>query len=464
MTADQNASPLFFDAVIIGAGLTGLATAEALYRAGRRVALVEQADRIGGVIHTEHHAGFTLEQGPNTGLISTPEVASLLARFPELTRIASPEAKRRLILKTYRGEQRFFPLPSSLPTALRTPLFTFGDKLRLLAEPFRAKGTEAEESVASLVRRRLGKSYLDYAVNPFIGGIYAGDPERLITRYALPKLYALEQNHGSFIRGAIAKARQPKTPEMRAVTREVFSTEGGLSSLIQVLGEALPEGAFYLSATDCQLRPLAEDHWQVSFRQEGVSQQLLARYVISTVPAPNLPALLPFLSTEELAPFTSLRYAPVIQVAWGIREELPDFYAFGGLVPAHEDPFLLGILHPSACFAGRAPQGHSLLSVFLGGMRASEMIDWSDDEIQALVRERLHRLLGITTPPVTSRIFRHRYAIPQYEAGTGERWEHLRQLERHFSGLHLAGALIEGIGIPDRVKQAYRIASLILAS
>ena len=141
--------------------------------------------------------------------------------------------------------------------------------------------------------------------------------------------------------------------------------------------------------------------------------------------------------------------------------QLPHFYAFGGLVPSHEDHELLGILHPSACFDDRAPEDGTLLSIFLGGMRAPEVIDYSDEEIEALVRERLQRLLGITSTPDIFRIFRHRMAIPQYEASSGGRLERITELEGRFSGLHLAGAIRDGIGIPDRIKQGEALASLI---
>ena len=140
---------------------------------------------------------------------------------------------------------------------------------------------------------------------------------------------------------------------------------------------------------------------------------------------------------------------------------LPNFYAFGGLVPSHEDHQLLGILHPSACFADRAPKGGTLLSIFLGGMRAPEVIDYSDEEIETLVRERLQRLLGITVAPDLFHIFRHRMAIPQYEASSGARLDRISELESHFSGLHLAGAIRDGIGIPDRIKQGEALARLI---
>ena len=53
--------------------------------------------------------------------------------------------------------------------------------------------------MADFVRRRLGVEFLDYAINPFVAGVYAGDPERLSVKHAFAKLYDLEQRYGSLI-------------------------------------------------------------------------------------------------------------------------------------------------------------------------------------------------------------------------------------------------------------------------
>lgn len=210
--------PLTTDILIIGAGLTGLTTAFHLTRAGKQVHILERADRVGGQIHTFHENGFVFESGPNTGVVSYPEVAELFAALSPACQLetAHDEAKRRLIWK---GDS-FRELPSGLLSAVTTPLFSFSDKFRILGEPFRAKGTNPDESVGELAARRLGKSFLDYAVDPFLSGVYAGDPLTLVTRYALPKLYNLEQQYGGFIRGTIAKARLPKTDRDRLATKK----------------------------------------------------------------------------------------------------------------------------------------------------------------------------------------------------------------------------------------------------
>lgn len=179
------------DTIIIGAGLTGLTTAYCLTRKGCDIEVIEQSPCVGGQIRTYHENGFTFESGPNTGVISHPEVAELLAELSPTCRLetAREASRQRLIWK---GD-RFHPLPSGLFSAITTPLFSTKDKFNILGEPFRSKGNNPDEMIGELVQRRLGISYLHYAVDPFISGVYAGDPMRLVTRHALPKLYQLEQ-------------------------------------------------------------------------------------------------------------------------------------------------------------------------------------------------------------------------------------------------------------------------------
>src|SRR5512133_3474478 len=189
------------DVVILGAGLTGMVTAHHLNKRGLDFLLVEMASRTGGVIHSVSENGFLYEEGPNSGVIGNIEVIRLfddLAGQCELE-TASTNNKKRYVLKNGRWE----PLPGSLKSAVKTPLFSLKDKFRILLEPFRPKGKDPHETLAGLVKRRLGQSFLDYAIDPFIIGVYAGDPARLVPKYALPKLYNLEQKYGSFIGGTI---------------------------------------------------------------------------------------------------------------------------------------------------------------------------------------------------------------------------------------------------------------------
>ena len=446
--------------VIIGAGLTGLTLAFLLKQQGRSILLLEKETRTGGQIRTFREGGFCFESGPNTGVISCPEVAELfqqLAPNGDLLETAREESKRRLIWK---GD-RFEPLPSGLLSAIRTPLFSLRDKLRILGEPFRAGGVNPDETVGELTERRLGKSFLQYAVDPFLSGVYAGDPMKLVTRHALPKLYRLEQEYGSFIRGSLAKAKQPVTARDKLATKQVFSTCGGLESLIRALTKAVGEAQTETGARNIRIHPRNEK-WEVRYETEAGTKSLEARYVITTVGAYALPALLPFLPDEELMPVSRLHYAPVMQVSAGFSSTGGvQYQAFGGLIPSCEKKRALGILFPSACFRERAPREGALFSFFLGGVKQAELLELDDEAIRKLVIGYCHEMLKIPDEitPDLIRIFRHPQAIPQYDKNSDERLRAIRKIESRLPGLILAGNLRDGIGMADRIRQAVSIAN-----
>jgi protoporphyrinogen/coproporphyrinogen III oxidase len=267
------------DVAVIGAGLTGLTAAFYLVKAGLSVAVIEKQERIGGVIRTIHKDGFIIEAGPNTGVFSTPELVRLFDDLGDRCKpeFANSKGKQRWIWKG----GRWHPLPSGLRSAIATPLFSWYDKFRILAEPFRKRGTDPYETVAQLVRRRMGKSYLDYAVDPFISGIYAGDPGRLVTQFALPKLHRLEQEYGSFIRGAAKKRKEPKDELTKRATREVFSVKGGLQELTDALGEAVGREHFRLGAGGLKVGRAGEKYI-ATFTQNGEMESIEADRVVST--------------------------------------------------------------------------------------------------------------------------------------------------------------------------------------
>lgn len=440
--------------VVIGAGLTGLSTAFHLHRQGRDVVILEKADRVGGQIHTYHENGFTFESGPNTGVVSFPEVAELFQMLEGSCQleIARESSKRRLIWK---GD-RFHELPCSPVSAITTPLFRLSDKFRILGEPWRKRGTDPDEPVGALAARRLGKSFYEYAVDPFVSGVYAGDPMKLTTRYALPKLYNLEANYGSFIRGAIAKAKEPKTDRDRLATKKVFSAVGGLQRLVEALSKDL---RIITSANNLKVMPTADGQWSCTYNG---TEEIVCRKVVTTVGAYALPALLPFIPEAQMQKMSSLFYAPIIQVILGVKNARGlDFPAFGGLVPSKEQKRVLGILFPSSCFEQRCPDGGALYSYFIGGARHTDYLQKSDDEIREITLEAFHSMLKYPADmqPDLLRIFRHEHAIPQYWSDSGERFATIEALQRQYPGLILAGNMRDGIGMGNRIHQGATIAS-----
>ena len=192
---------------IVGGGITGLSAAWQLAQLSIPFTLYESSGRLGGMAGSVRRDGYLLERGPSALLATSPKVTDLVTALGLNDRIAVPSsvAKRRYIVK----QRKLAPLPQPPLDILRTSLLSSAGKLRILAEPFvPARRNSGEESLASFVIRRLGQEVLDYFVNPVVGGVYAGDPERLSVEYAFPKLFHLEQEYGSLIKGALVGARK----------------------------------------------------------------------------------------------------------------------------------------------------------------------------------------------------------------------------------------------------------------
>ena len=455
------AESLKLDVVIIGAGLTGLTIGLYLKKAGIDFKIIEKSGKTGGVIQTISEKGFAYETGPNTGVVSSPEMAEL---FEELAgkctlETADPSAKRRLIWKN----NEWHALPSGLWSAISTPLFSWGDKFRILGEPWRAKGNDPNENLADLVKRRMGNSFLDYAIDPFISGIYAGNPNELITRFALPKLYQLEQEYGSFIKGAMKKARLPKTERDKKATKEVFSAKGGLSRMIEAMTEEIGSENIFLSVENTLVKPIQEG-FQLQITTPEQLLSIETRQLITTCGGYTLSGLLPFLNEEEIAPFNELKYAAVTQVLLGFNKwKGISLKAFGGLIPGIENKNILGVLFTSSFFEGRAPKGGALLSVFMGGTKRPDIAEMDNYEIESLINKDLPRMMSDRSlSPDMIRILRYPKAIPQYTESSEKRFEMIEKLQQKYPGLILAGNIRDGIGMADRVKQGRSIAEELI--
>ncbi|MFW5822976.1 MAG: protoporphyrinogen oxidase [Tangfeifania sp.] len=439
-------------AAVIGAGLTGLTTAFYLKKAGVNFTVFEKADRPGGVIQTHHENGFTYESGPNSGMLSKPEVPELLEELEDDCTLepADETAKARWIWKN----GRWHALPSGLVSGITTPLFSFTDKLRILGEPFRKKGENPNESLAGLVLRRMGRSFLDYAIDPFILGIYSGDPAKLVTKYAFPKLYNLEQTYGSFIGGAMKKAREPKTERDKKATKNIFSVEGGLSNFIDALVKNVGHENIKLNCHNLKVEKSANGF---------LVEEEQFTHVISTTGGYALENLLPFIGEDKLGIISKMKYSRVVQVALGFKnwEGLP-LNAFGGLVPSVEQRRILGVLFLSSFLKNKAPENGALLSVFLGGVRRPEMVEHSDEEIKQVVKEEVSEMMQLKNySPDLVKVFRYNYAIPQYGFESEEKLKAISEIEAENPGLILAGNVRDGIGIADRINQGRMIAEQI---
>ncbi|MEJ2516207.1 MAG: protoporphyrinogen oxidase [Gammaproteobacteria bacterium] len=449
--------------VILGAGLTGLSLAVALKRAGRPVRVLETSLRPGGVIRSMRREGFLVEESANSMMIKAPEVERFIrdSGLEKALVDANPVARKRFLMRN----GNVLPMPMSVTDGIRTPLYTPGAKLRLLKEPFvPAPPADRDESVASFVTRRMGREFLDYGIAALVSGIFAGDPERLSMRHAFPKVWNLEARYGSLIGGAVKLMRERKREGIAPYKSRIVSFRDGLQTLTDTLAEEL--GDRLVLGSECRSISPAEGGWRISYTDADGAREVTGSRLVATVPLAALVAL-PW--PEDIAGTVAgipLPYHPAVTtLSLGYRKSQVSHAVdgFGLLAPLVEGRSILGAIFSSTLFPGRAPRGHVLFMVFMGGATRPELARDDPGEAVEIAEGELADMFGITGEPV---FHHHTYwprAIPQYNLGHGDFLAALESVESRWPGLHIAGNFRGGPGCGDCIASALALAQKLRA-
>lgn len=444
---------------VIGAGITGLTAAFRLHQRGLKVKVFERSARAGGAIRTLREGGWLAEAGPSSLMFGAPELKQLVQDLGLEPRMltANPAAKKRFIV----CGGKFVPVPMSPVSFLSTPLFGARTKLSIFTELLtRPRVRTTDLSLAELVRSHFTQTLVDYAVDPLIAGIYAGDPEKLSVKHAFPSLWEAERSHGSLIRGMFAGAKAKKARGEASGPAPLVSFDGGLQTLPETIVAALPADAVMLNTAVETIIP-GQPHRIVWKDAAGLHQSGEFDLVVLALPAPAL-AQLTFgtLGERPLASLDAIQHPPVSSLFLGYRREqvAHPLDGFGGLAPGIERRDVLGILFSSTLFPGRAPEGHVGLTVFVGGMRQPEHARLATPQLLERIGRDLRELVGASGEPV---FVKHSFwpkAIPQYQLGYESHLETMTRLEQAHAGLFLGGQVRDGISVPDCVKAGCRLA------
>ncbi len=442
------------DVIVIGGGISGLSSAWFLRKKGFSVKLLEARNTAGGTLRSERVDGFLVEGGPNSTLENNLELGELVQTVGVSTEIlqASPRAKNRYVVK----HGRLLALPMSPGSFFGSPLFSSGAKWRLFLELFKRRASQ-EETVAQFVTRRLGKEFLDWVIDPFISGIYAGDPSRLSVRAAVPKIYALEERYGSLILGMLAKMLFHRHRSGPAPAGRMISFRDGMQTLANSIAESLGE----IVETDTLVTTLrnSEKIWQVD-TGNGTYQ---AKRVVISIPAYATAEIVSPLDQQLAGLLLEIDYPPIVSVALGFdRDQIGhSLDGFGCLIPSNEKVQTLGAIFSSSLFPGRAPVGKALLTCFIGGAKNPAVRDMTNEALIQRVLADLTPLLQLKDSPIFTKVTEWKRSIPQYELDYLSRLARIDARLQHFPGLHMRSNWRDGISVSDCVKNSKALAEHI---
>lgn len=436
-------------ALVVGGGISGLVCAYALQRAGVEVQLVEASPRPGGVIRSTTRDGFLLELGPQS-FSGTPQ----LRQLSEDLGISDQVVKAPLHAPRYvLSEGQLRPVPFSPPAFFMSSLIDGATKWALLRDIFgKSIPPDADESVAAFVRRKFSPQLLDRLVGPFVSGIYAGDPERLSVRSAFPQLYEAEQSAGSIIRGMLRLARSRKGPREYPALQ---TFRDGNETLVRALSAKL--GRALLNETSVTAISRQNDgSFALRLNRQGAEESVSSRFLILATPTEVTGKLLSRLDSSFESLLSSVEYAAVAVVSLGYRRSDigHSLNGFGFLVSRSSGLRVLGTVWNSSLFPDRAPDGHALLTGFVGGATDQAATELPQQELADLVHRETSGLLSLKTTPVFSNVTIWPRALPQYNLGHRERLAAVARACSRQPGLWLAGNYLRGPAIGSCVENA----------
>jgi oxygen-dependent protoporphyrinogen oxidase len=462
-------------AIIVGGGISGLATAWLLQEKARKagigleINLVEKDERVGGKIRSIKADGYLCEWGPNGFLDNKPQTLDLcrdLQADAQLLR-SNDNARKRFIY----SEKILHRLPENGPAFFKSRLISWPGKLRLMLEPtpFIAKAPEGiDETLAAFGRRRLGDEALRKLIAPMVSGIFAGDPETMSLQSCFPRIAELEREYGGLVRAMIKLAKKKKADI--AAGKVVASAAGpggvltsfrdGLQSLPEIIHDRLAGGVI---VADEEVTEIGRGN-SLPYGVKTNKRILDADVVVLAAPAYAASRMLAGLDRDMSVILDQIPYSSMTVICFGYeRDKIDhDLNGFGYLIPKAEGMSILGTLWDSSIFENRAPQGRVLLRSMMGGACFPEYIGLSNAEVQRRVQDNLQSIMGITAPPDFVRIFRHQKAIPQYTVGHGRRLQALADAGSTHPGLFLTGNSYRGIGLNDCVAAAERTSNEVI--
>jgi oxygen-dependent protoporphyrinogen oxidase len=449
--------------LIVGGGVSGLATAYHLARYAIPSTIIEKSYRTGGLIKTDVIEGCYLEAGPDSYIATKPAVTELAEELPGLKEqiIGSNDAGRKIFV-VRNGKLVQMPpgmvmmVPGDWQALEKSELLSATAK-RSIHDETKRKPFERNEdvSVGQFVGEHFGQEVLEYLTEPLLCGVYGGDSERLSAESVLPRFLGYERKYGSLVKGVQQELRErPREGSL------FLSFRDGMQTLTNALGRALGDRVQIIRGEATEVRR-SDDGWKVRVGEESLSTHSVALCCPAHVNAKLLETDAPPLA-EELAgiPYSS---AILVMQVYDRAQLSHPLNGFGFLVPRGERRTIAAATFVDTKWPDRNPKSLAAIRVFIVGKRAEELAAAEEQEIVELARKDLQHFMGITAAPLFHTFYRWPHSMPQYVVGHAQRVRKIYEHLADYPGLFLVGNSYDGVGVPDCLRHAHDVAQHICA-
>ena len=448
--------------VIIGGGIAGLAAAYRIHEEiSRNVSieciLLESSEEFGGKISTMRFDGFVVECGPDSFISQKPQAIELCKKLGLADRLTGTNPNHSNTYVYLNNKLVTMPdglslmIPTKFMPFIFSPLFSWPGKIRMGMDLFiPKKKNNDDESLASFVRRRMGKEALQKMAEPMLAGIYASDPELMSINSTFPMFVQTEQKYRSLIIGMLARKRQQmqyKTPTGKQPFSLFMTLKNGLDEMVETLVEKSTNVSFRLGTAVTNLS-LTGGNWNLSLNDES---SINADAVILATPAKVSACLVKKVAPKITSLLDQIHYVSTATVSIAYKKEgFPhSLDGFGFVIPKTEEKCILACTWTSSKFPERVPEEYVMLRCFVGGAMQEELAEMEENSIGNMVQEELLNLMGIDCEPVFLKVFRYKKSNVQYRVGHATLIESIRAELKNFPGIFVTGSAYTGIGIPD---------------
>ncbi|CRZ14364.1 protoporphyrinogen oxidase [Mycolicibacterium neworleansense] len=441
---------------IVGGGISGLVAAYRLRRSAgpdASITLFDGADRLGGVLRTVRLGGQPFDIGAEAFITRRPEMPALLAELG----LADRQIQTTGAQPSLYSCGQLHPLPQGAVQGIPTLASSMLDLVdnasiaQVLDERIRPLtwNVGADPTVAELVGDRFGQQVVTRSVDPLLAGVYAGSAASIGLRAAAPAVaVALD-------RGATSLTEAVR----RALPAPVFGSafgavRGGYSVLVDELRHRA--GAHWIQK-GVQRIDSTTGGWEVIDEEGGYWP---ADAVVIAVPAPRLPSLIEHLAPHSAAAARRIPVASVAVVGLALPAGTP-LPQQSGVLAASGEKLRCKAITLSSRKWGRCGDVE-LVRLSFGRLGDELARNATDDDLLSWAQQDLVTLFGIAVEPVDSHVHRWMDAIPQYQPG------HRGVITELRAGLPptlvVAGAYLDGVGVPACVGTATRAAESLLTA